>query len=83
MCLIHNFTGISVHRRRTNLNLFFLIVTYVTQLEPRNPEISASDYDCQAFDPISVSDFHRSVSIVGASGITFKFNEDSDTDKYF
>ncbi|GFS92922.1 hypothetical protein TNCV_1886011 [Trichonephila clavipes] len=26
----------SVHRRRTNLKLFFLIVTYVTQREPRN-----------------------------------------------
>ncbi|GFW16750.1 transcriptional repressor CTCF [Trichonephila clavipes] len=29
--------------------------------------------------PISVSDFRRSVSIVGASGVTSKYNRDSDT----
>ncbi|PRD20504.1 UNVERIFIED_CONTAM: hypothetical protein NCL1_54416 [Trichonephila clavipes] len=32
-------------------------------------EISASDDDWQAFDPISISDFLRLVSIIGASGI--------------
>ncbi|GFU43290.1 hypothetical protein TNCV_1567291 [Trichonephila clavipes] len=47
-----------------------------------NTEISVSDYDCQAFDPISTSDFRRSVAIVGASRVTSKFNGDSDTDTY-
>ncbi|GFX93973.1 hypothetical protein TNCV_3413351 [Trichonephila clavipes] len=44
-------------------------------------KISASDYDWQAFHLISFSDFRRSVSIVGASGVNSEFNGDSDTDK--
>ncbi|GFV73364.1 hypothetical protein TNCV_3388811 [Trichonephila clavipes] len=35
----------------------------------------------QAFDSISVSDFYRLLSIVGASRVTSKFNGDLDTDK--
>ncbi|GFT63850.1 hypothetical protein TNCV_44131 [Trichonephila clavipes] len=46
-----------------------------------NTEISASYFDWQAFDPISISDFRRSISIVGASGVTSKFYRASDTDK--
>ncbi|GFV14631.1 hypothetical protein TNCV_2586041 [Trichonephila clavipes] len=45
-------------------------------------EISMSDYDWKASDPISISDFRCSVSIVGASGVTSnEINGDSDTDK--
>ncbi|GFX06756.1 hypothetical protein TNCV_3113441 [Trichonephila clavipes] len=43
-----------------------------------NPEISSSGFDWQAFDPISVSNFRRSVLIVGASEVISKFNGDSD-----
>ncbi|GFW23156.1 hypothetical protein TNCV_3802561 [Trichonephila clavipes] len=44
-------------------------------------EISASDYDWQAFDPTPDSDFRRSVFIVDASGVPSKFNGDLDTNK--